>query len=265
MDQRMNPNLILKPMRPGEQSHDLITDLMYWGYGPGTPFARITGGCAQMTSEFSRQMIDSCVQGFSGWRGPMGIGGNRMVITETGETLLGICELPHLIAKGNSQNRIHVIGASPLKGEIQPYGRFGCHLLEEESSVNGVPTQITNIVHPELAYCFLIQYGVDQFIALTEEDKNKFWWEEWRFFLNAALQAKRGGMKPFLFAYNGGGVTEVEILEWLKHRLPVFVVRNSGRRADDFAKREHEFNTLYAIDNDASTINETLRKHGFIA
>lgn len=123
------------------------------------------------------------------------------------------------------------------------------------------------ILHPEQQLFLSLETNVDPTVFLSEDERYKMWHEEWKECLRIALRVRSSGITPVLFIYNGGEVSEAELLAWAKQGLTCIIVRDSGRCADKYASYESWLKanpTVHVCQRSVDSISAKLADLGVI-
>lgn len=184
---------------------------------------RFTGGCAKMSAQDAEGLYELFVESFVGMRGAILFGGTRMLRRDNpSEVIPGITEVAHRIRKANPGSIS--LGVVPRTSEmsITEHG-----LIVED---DGVSDHLT-IVHPEQDICLIVQLNADG---------EEVWDAEWQecAHLIEELREFAGFSQSLLVCYNGGSVTERELLAHASRGWPVLLIEGSGRTTDKYAGDE---------------------------
>ncbi|MFC1623263.1 hypothetical protein ACFL16_02545 [Patescibacteria group bacterium] len=180
---------------------------------------RFTGGCGYMSPEDAQGMNNFFVDSFLGFGGAMIFGGTRMILRESKEIVSGITEIPSLIHRKCKDSVI--LGVVPRSNELMISGEDGLIVSDEAGE------DYITVVHPEQDACLVVQQSVDQGVS----------WEA-EFLECIKITEKLRSLvrwKSILVSYNGGGVTEKEIVAIAKLGWPVILIKGSGRKSDEYA------------------------------
>ena len=189
---------------------------------------RITGGCGYMSEEDANGLYDLYSEAFSGFKGAMMFGGTRMVSKNDRNIVLpGITEVVPRIKKENPD--CIVFGVVPRTDDVKMDTQYGFIVTDDNNPWITIP-------HPDQDFFVLLQKSVDQ---------SATWTDEWQECCNVTKRLRNVcDWKSLLIAYNGGGITEQEILALSKEGWPVLLVNGGGRKTDEYASNE-EFLTKY--------------------
>jgi hypothetical protein len=195
---------------------------------------RATGGCGNMKPEFYHGLAklqealggdpnDSASPKFSGF---CLFGGTRMIMRDDPTVIQpGITEVYPALRERCPNARI--LGIIVKAGHLRhtPHGIIVANSPEDP---------YVTIIHPEQHSVLLLQPGTDQTAS---------WDDEWKRCLKICESHAANHWDGLLSVYNGGGVTERELLTWaeLGMRNPfyrVLLVRGSGGTADKYALNE---------------------------
>lgn len=213
---------------------------------------RITGGCGLMTDADAQGLIELYTKSFvPDFAGAMLFGGTRMVLRDfpTGR-VMGITEVVPHIRKGCP--RAVTLGIVPRTEEMK-LADYGLVVSDDPSS------DYVTIVHPEQDLCLIVQRSAD------EEES---WDAEWRECLRMMEQLREyAGWKSLLICYNGGSVTERELLAHAKRGWPVLLLAGSGRKTDEYAANEEFLRahpSVHVADRSVASFRRVLKKLGVI-
>jgi hypothetical protein len=198
---------------------------------------RFTGGCGLMSDEDARAMQHLLTEPFRDFGGAILFGGTQMVSRDNpSQVIPGITEIPPLIRDMCPDAR--VLGVVARTSDFQILPGLGLIVSNEPSR------SYATIAHPNQDVCLVLQKSVDQTTVWDTEYqvcehivRHLVDYAQWR---------------PLLFVYNGGGITEKEILLWAKNEWPILLVRGSGRKADQYANDEN-----FLLANPCVTVAET--------
>jgi hypothetical protein len=233
------PSLYIKQV--GEKSCNLSLKLTM---AKRKVVVRFTGGCGHMSDSDAEGLYDLFVESFAGFEGAIIFGGTRMIKRfPKGAVLPGITEIPPLIRKKFPSTII--LGVVPKTAEL----RMGeCGLIVSEESGKDFIT----ITHPDQDHCLVVQESVDNGVG---------WEAEFRECISITNDLLTfAGFDSLLISYNGGGVTEKEILATAERGWPILLIADSGRKTEEYAKNE-EFLRRYPNVRVAKKSVESIRGH----
>ncbi len=180
---------------------------------------RITGGCGLMTNEDAQGLVGLYRDAFAGYCGALLFGGSRMVSREDHNVVVpGITEVVAHIREHCPESI--ALGVVPRMEEFK-LTDFGLVVSDD------LKQPYVTIVHPNQDLCLIVQRSAD------EEES---WDAEWRECMNITANLRdHAGWQSLLVAYNGGSVTEREILATAKRGWPVLLINGSGRTSERYA------------------------------
>ncbi len=214
-DQRIVPRLFVKSH--GEQTTKLSLMLTR---APRKCVVRLTGGCGKMSAADAEGLYDLFVQALSGYDGALTFGGTRMVLRDEHQTIVpGITEIPSRLRQFCPD--MIVLGVIPKTEDLQLDADLGLIVSSEADQ------PFITVVHPEQDIVLVVQ---------TNPDNKEKWDAEFAECLRITNDLREyGDWKSVLISYNGGSVTEREILETAKRGWPVVLIKGSGRKTDEYA------------------------------
>jgi hypothetical protein len=213
---------------------------------------RLTGGCGLMSGEHAQEIERLLAEPFRGFRGGMLFGGTRMVSRKNASQIIpGITEIAPLVREMCPEAR--VLGVVARANDFQIMPEFG--LVIENNSDNDYVT----ITHPNQDVCLVLQKSVDHATVWDAE-------------YQACEQIVRhlreyAAWQSVLLTYNGGGITEKEILLWAKNGWPVILVNGSGRKTEEYANDKAFLNDhphVVVAEPEVWSIRERLEQFGAI-
>ena len=215
------PALYIK--NQGEESLKVALSLTR---APQSVVVRITGGCGYMSAEDAANLMELYAGAFFGFRGALLFGGSRMLKrTDPSIIVPGITEVGPRIKLACPDS--YVLGIIPRSCDFgySPYGLVVADNPEDE---------YFTVVHPDQDAVLLVQQSVDQGVCWEAE------------YLEAMeitrILRQYAGWRSLLVSYNGGGVTEKEVLATAQAGWPVLLIRGSGRKTDSLAEQlERDF------------------------
>lgn len=214
-DQQIVPRLFVKSH--GEQTTKLSLMLTK---APRHCVVRLTGGCGKMSAADAEGLYELFSQALSGFDGALVFGGTRMVLRDDHKTIVpGITEIPSRL-RPFCPNMI-VLGVIPKTDDLRLDADLGLIVSSEPDH------PFVTAVHPEQDIVLVVQ---------TNADHQEIWDAEFQECLRITNDLRDyGDWKSVLISYNGGSVTEREILETAKRGWPVILIRDSGRKTDEYA------------------------------
>lgn len=256
-------------------------------------FLRVTGGCGLMQPEHGVGMENLCKAlggekaGDPYFDGFGVMGATRMhKISDPSIIVPGVTEiLPAIHAK---VKKAAILGIVAMTKDLR-YGTDDTGILLEVNEENDFYT----VVHPELKSVLMVRPAdrdeplPDDVLRLLrkatdkniepEFDPNKALWRaEYRQCLQfCADLMKLDDWRSLLLVYNGGGITEEEIVLWSNlgkadSRWQVLLVKGSGRMADKYAELASdpawsaEYPTVHVAENNVKSIRGKLLELGAI-
>lgn len=184
---------------------------------------RFTGGCGAMSMADARGLYQLFIEAFEGFQGAILFGGTRMLRKSNHEEVVpGITEIPALIRENCSDSII--LGVVPKSGDLRLDCKRGIIVSEEEGN------NFFTIIHPNQDQCLIIQQSADKGVDWTAEYKECI-----KITKDLSSYAN---FKSLLISYNGGGVTEKEILDTAELGWPVLLIKDSGRKTEQYANDE---------------------------
>ena len=182
---------------------------------------RIGGGCANMQPYDKDLMINYFVRAFEGFGGVLFTGATRQFRGEGEDLTLDpmVTDLPGFIRDAYPNSGSVILGTVPRTGRPGLIGDSRFVLDKDGTGVN-----------PSIELVVIVQPNPD-----TDAD-----WDgdlPLYFGLMEHLKDDAGFTAVGVCAWNGGGVTAKEILASAKRGWPTFVVKGSGRKADEFAQK----------------------------
>lgn len=213
---------------------------------------RVTGGCGNLSPEHAASMQQVLCEAFAGFAGAMLFGGTRMVLKRDHSIIVpGITEIPPLIRAQNP--RSVVLGVVPRTQDFQIAPDLGMVVSSEPGN------EFITIVHPDQDACLVVQHSADQDVLWEAEYE-----ECMRITENLRTYAE---WQSLLVCYNGGGVTEKELLATAAWKWPVLLIEGSGRVTDRYASNEeflHSHPSVMVAKCDSLSIRRSLMSTGAI-
>lgn len=211
---------------------------------------RMTGGCGNMSAEDAASMQQTLVDAFAGFKGAMLFGGTRMVMRDDHSIVVpGITEVPPLI-RSSCPGSI-VLGIVPRTQDFQIAPSLGM-IVSSESNKDFI-----TIIHPSQDACLVVQHSAD---------KGVLWDAEYQECMRITENLRRyAEWQSLLVCYNGGDVTEKELLATAERRWPVLLIEGSGRTTDRYASDERfldDHPSVAVTQNDSHSIRQELMRVG---
>jgi hypothetical protein len=175
-----------------------------------------------MSVEDARGLYDLFAEAFNGYDGALLFGGTRMLSREDRTTIVpGITEIPPYLRAACP--RMVTLGVIPRTQDLQ-LANEGMVVSDE----TGNP--YFTIVHPRQDIVLVVQVSADS---------PEVWDAEFQECLHITKDLREyAAFKSILVSYNGGTVTEREILAVAEQNFPVILIRGSGRKTDEYATNE---------------------------
>jgi hypothetical protein len=207
---------------------------------------RLTGGCGNMTAEFSALMNGTLLPAFDGFRGTLLFGGTRMVSMQDYRTVVpGITEVAPRIAARNEG--VVMVGVAPRVGETIAVPGVG-HVLYIEPKKGYV-----TIVHPDQFAFVLLQKNADH---------GEPWEAEYKRCIELIKDMREViSFESLHVAYNGGEYTEMEILAIAELGWPQLLIEGSGGVADQYARDKAfriRYPNVHSCLNNAAAVRRSL-------
>ncbi len=214
---------------------------------------RVTGGCGYMDTADGCGLVDLFQLAFYGFTGALIGGGTRIVSTndpkqihqsigEVGPAIRELC--PGSIVLG--------VVPRPFNQEVvlTDYGLVVSHSDEWNQDT---------IIHPLQDECLIVQHSADDGVK---------WEAEYQECLEIIHRLREfAAFRSLLICYNGGMVTEKEILATAGRGWPVILIAGSGRMADKYAQDKsflEKYPNVTIVSNDPVTLRQALIAHGAI-
>jgi len=202
---------------------------------------RFTGGCGHMDPEDAKGMYELFLTAFNGFAGAMLFGGTRMLRGK--EIVPGITEVPPMIKEKNPG--CILLGVVPKMQDLR--------IVEQGIYLSGNWNDIMTIIHPYQDQCLVIQKNPDAGVSWEVE------YEECMHITNDLREI--ANWRSLLVSYNGGSVSEKEILATAAAGWPVLLVEGSGRKTDEYARNKTflaEYPNVLVAQRDASDLRSKL-------
>lgn len=210
---------------------------------------RFTGGCGFMSKADAQGLYDLFKESFEGFAGALLFGGTRMLEKQdTSIVVPGITEIPPVIWKDNPESSI--LGIIPKSQDLR-ISQLGMVIHDEEGAT------YTTIVHPDQAQCLVVQQSADEGVDWEAEFK-----ECLRIINDLRSFAQ---WESLLVSYNGGGVTEKEILATASRGWPVLLINGSGRISEQYANDKaflKKYPLVHVAEKSVDSIRGALLKIG---
>ena len=215
---------------------------------------RFTGGCGSMSKEDAIGLYDIFVKAFDGFEGAILFGGSRMLKRfDPTEVVPGITEIPPLI-KRNCPKSV-ILGIIPRFQELK-ISQHGLVVSDETGN------DFFTIAHPDQGQCVVVQKSADEGVGVIPHLKFGGWEVEYlecqRIISDLISYAK---FSSLLVSYNGGKVTEAEIVSTAERGWPVLLINGSGRKSDEYANNRKfldKYPNVLVAEKDAESIREVL-------
>ena len=216
---------------------------------------RVSGGCKGMGPEDKTQMLRYFEEAFLGFRGTIWSGATRQ-FTKDGDLDPMVTDIPGVIAQANPE--CIALGSTPRTDFLRLVG-------ESRLVLDGYGTG----PNPSMSGILVVQNGAD----------GKSDWDgdlDAAFGLMENLVSCAGFVRAGIVAWNGGPITEDEVLRSAKRGWPTIVIKGSGRVSDEIAakleagdpslldKLPKDHKLVVADRADPSTLRARLVESGFI-
>ena len=177
---------------------------------------RLGGGCKGMNQQDKLDMLEYFSTAFAGYDGLIWSGSTRQVTSE-GQIDPMITDVPGVIAAANKD--AVALGTCP---------RIEMLTLQQDSRL--VLDEWGTVPNPDMAGILIVQNGPDGAGAWDGDVATYFrLMESWRDFAGFTALG--------LITWNGGQITQDEIMLAAKKKWPVMLVRGSGRATDEVADK----------------------------
>jgi hypothetical protein len=212
---------------------------------------RLTGGCGYMSAQDAEGLYSLFTHAFDGYRGAVLCGGTQMLTKDNPKVVVpGITEIAPRIREQNEGSV--VLGIVPRTGEL----KLTQHGMVVDSDAG---EDYFTIIHPQQDMCMVVQHSVDTGVS----------WDAEYLFSQQVIESlvEFSGWKHLLVAYNGGSVTEKEVLLWAQRAWPVVLVAGSGRTCDKLAGDKdflRENPSVMVVSKTAIALRTKLRELGAI-
>lgn len=187
---------------------------------PEKMVVRLTGGCGFMLPEDAHGFETLFVEAFDGYRGAFLFGGTRMLRRDDPQVIVsGITEVPPLIRELCPDAK--VLGVVPRTGDNLRPTEHGLVVADDPQE------SYFTIIHPNQDVVVVLQESVDRGVLWDAEYQECMRMTE--------LLRTFAGFRSLLVSWNGGGVTEKEIVATAARGWPVLLIAGSGRKTDAYA------------------------------
>lgn len=211
---------------------------------------RVSGGCKGMNADDKKAMLEFFQIAFEGFEGMIWSGGTRQ-FDKDGNLDPMVTDVPGIVAAGNPN--CVALGSTPRTDALR---------LVEESRL--VLDDYGTAPNPSVNAILLVQDGADGKLGWDGDLDAAFG------FMNQLTQYG-GFSRAGVIAWNGGDITRDEVMRSINMGWPTFVIKGSGRAADDIAaeleagKLTPSSGNLFIINkNDPIELRQALQSFGFI-
>jgi|SRR5579872_894180 len=210
---------------------------------------RFTGGCGHMSAADASGLYELFVEAFvqADFKGAILYGGTRMLRRDNPKIVVpGITEIPPLIA--NRSKQVVSMGIVPRTSDLS-FNEFGLIVSSEPGN------DFFTIVHPLQKEFLIVQSSVDVPANWDTE------WQECVTIIESLRTYSK--WQSVLICYNGGEVTERELLATAELGWPVMLVSGSGRTTDKYAQDEYflaQHPSVLVVDKEVTAIRDGLIK-----
>jgi hypothetical protein len=205
---------------------------------------RFTGGCGYMSEKDSNGLYNLFIEALTGFKGAVLFGGTRMLKKNNKKSIVpGITEIPPLLRKNNPD--LIILGVIPKTKDLV---LDECGLIVSNESENDYLT----IVNPDQDLCLVVQESVDKYAT---------WETEFEECIDITSNLRNfANWDSLLISYNGGSVTEKEIITTVKLEWPVLLIKGSGRATDKIAENNFikKYPNVYLAEKDSDSIRNCL-------
>ncbi|HTK04963.1 MAG TPA: hypothetical protein VL500_05225 [Candidatus Eisenbacteria bacterium] len=217
---------------------------------------RVSGGCKGMGPDDKRAMLAYFAEAFTGFRGFIWSGATRQ-LTKEGDLDPMVTDVPGVIAAANPE--CVALGSAPRTDVLRLVG-------ESRLVLDGYGTG----PNPSMSGILIVQNGAD----------GKSDWDgdlDAAFGLMENLVSCGGFSGVGVIAWNGGPITEDEVMRSARKGWPTIVIKGSGRAADEIAakleagdaslldKLPKGHRLVVADRSDPDTLRDRLLEFGLIA
>lgn len=240
MEPFMIPSLIIKSR--GESTTRLALKLTR---APRKFVIRLTGGCGNMSAEDAEGLYAMYRDALAGYDGAMLFGGTRMLRRDDPSVIVpGITEIPSFCRDACPD--MVTLGVIPRTQELGVC-ELGMVVCDEKE------TPYVTVAHPRQDLGLIVQLSADE---------PEIWDAEWQECMRMTNDLREfAGFTSVLICYNGGTVTERELVATAARGWPVILVDGSGRKTQEYARNE-EFLAAHpnvrVCDGDAESLRDLL-------
>jgi hypothetical protein len=209
---------------------------------------RITGGCSGMSLADKEDMLRYFSEALPGYKGVLSSGGTRNV--KDGKVDPMVTDVPGVVSELNKG--CIVLGTAPRTAVLSLQGESRLVLDEYGTAPN-----------PCLDGLMIVQSGPDAALD-WDGDLDKY------FSLMEYWKAFAGFSRLGIISWNGGAVTEKEILGSMKRGWTVILVEGTGRKTDEIIEkvrnRELESSSTHIVSKEhPKELRDVLVTNGFIS
>lgn len=189
---------------------------------PRRVVVRLTGGCGEMSGDDAEGLYALFAEAFAGFDGALLFGGSRMISRDDHSVVVpGITEIPTAMRR-DCPNMV-TLGVVPRTEDLG-LADYGMIISREDGN------PYVTIVHPEQDIALVVQVSADD---------AEVWDAEYQECLRITQDLREyAGFTSILVCYNGGSVTERELLATAQRGWPVILVDGSGRKTEAYAHDE---------------------------
>lgn len=210
---------------------------------------RLTGGCGKMSVEDADGLYELFRGALAGYDGAMLFGGTRMLMREAPSIVVpGITEIPHNCREACPD--MVTLGVIPRTTDL---GVCDLGLLVSHEEGNPFVT----IAHPTQSMGLIVQLSADE---------PEVWDAEWQECAQMTSDLREfAGFQSVLICYNGGSVTERELVATVERGWPVILVDGSGRKTEEYAQNADflaAHPNVRVCDRDAASLRDLLISFG---
>ena len=212
---------------------------------------RFTGGCGYMSPKDTQGLYDLFIEAFLGYEGAILFGGTRMLKRDDLSVIVpGITEVPVHVRRNCPGSKI--LGVVPKTQDLR-LTNFGMVVAD------GGDDDYLTIIHPNQEMCLIVQQSVDEGVS---------WEAEYQECIKITQNLRAyAGFNSLLVSYNGGGVTEKEILDTAKLGWPVLLIDGSGRKSEEYTRNKKflmRYRNVLVAQKNSESIREKLTEIGVI-
>lgn len=182
---------------------------------------RFTGGCGHMSAGDADGLPDLFADAFQGFGGAILFGGTRMVRRDDPTVVVpGITEVPARIRARCP--KVITLGVVPTNGAFRVSPDHGLVVSDDARD------PYVTIVHPDQTHCVVV---------LVADQHAAPWDAEYEECLRITEHVRSfAGWRSLLVSFNGGEVTERELLATAHRGWPVLLIEDSGRTTERYAR-----------------------------